>query len=160
MSDFAATWGLSRQRFEDEIAGLDSTQLNWRMFPDLPSIGEMALHVAGVEVSFISQLLGLELDAEALRLKSAATEGVVNTNPFPYTSDEVDPERVAWALNFARGLVEPVIREAAPDIRSKPIVSALGPVIDGEGAFARLSFHSAYHQGQAYQIKNAPGFPR
>lgn len=160
MSDFAATWGLSRQRFEDEIAGLDVAQLNWRLYPEMPSIGEMALHVAGVEVSFVSQLLGLDLDEKARRLKSASTEGVVNENPFPYAPDEIDPATVAWALDYARGLVEPVIREAAPAVRSKQIVSALGPVIDGEGAFARLSFHCAYHQGQAYLIKNAPGFPR
>lgn len=160
MSDFAATWALSRQRFEDEIAGLNAEQLNWRPYPEMSSIGEMALHVAGVEVFFISQLLDLGLDERAQRLRTASTEGTVNENPFPYAADEIDPSTVAWALDYARGLVEPVIREAAPSVRAKEIVSALGPIIDGEGAFARLSFHSAYHQGQAYLIKNAPGFPR
>lgn len=159
MSDFAASWSLCRKRFLDEIGSLSQPQLNWRMQPDTLTIGEMALHVAGVEVSFISQLQGLSLDESAARLVKAATEGVVNDNPFPYSPDEITPVAVAEAFDFAHGLVEPVITAPSDALRAKEIKSALGPMISGEGALARLGFHAGYHQGQAYLIKTAPGFP-
>ena len=72
MSDFAASWRLSRGRFLDAIKDLNTAQLNWRLHPDSLTLGEAALHVAGVEVSFMSQLLDLELDDFGKRLKAAA----------------------------------------------------------------------------------------
>lgn len=159
MSDFAASWSLSRKRLLDEIAGLSDRQLNWRLYPGALTIGEMAIHVAGVEVSFASQLAGTELDAEGAKLKCAATEGVVNDLPFPFSVGEITAASVAGSLEYSSNLLEPLITAAAPEIRQKEIKSALGPMISGEGAFARFGFHSAYHQGQAYQIKQAPGFP-
>ena len=47
-----------------------------------------------------------------------------------------------------------------PEQLETKIQSALGPIIDGRGALARLAFHPAYHHGQTYQLKSAPGFPR
>jgi len=119
----------------------------------------MALHVAGVEVSFASQLSGAALDTAGMRLKGAATDGVVNEKRFPFSDQEITPEVVKANLDFAKGMLEPLITPATADVREKTIVSALGPVITGEGAFARLAFHSAYHQGQAYLMREAPGFP-
>lgn len=119
----------------------------------------MAVHVAGVELSFASQLIGKGLSEEEARLKTAATDGVVNDKPFPFTAAELTPAAVAGQLARSKAVVEKVIEEARPDIRSREIVSALGPVITGEGAFARLAFHAAYHQGQAYLIRTSPGFP-
>ncbi len=159
MSDFAASWSLSRKRLLDEITPLSQEQLNWRLHPTSLSIGEMALHVAGVEVSFSSQLSGKSLDNEGLRLRSAATEGVVNDALFPFPPAEITPEFVAASLDYARAICEPIITAAEPDVRQRVIKSALGPMIDGEGAFARLGFHAGYHQGQAYLIKTSPGFP-
>lgn len=159
MSDFAASWALSRKRFLDEIAGLSKEQLNWRIYPNSLTIGEMALHVAGVEVSFGSQLSGAKLDGTGGRILLAATEGVVNDRPFPFHPNEISPESVAGALEYSRNLWEPLISAAAADIRQKEIKSALGPIITGEGAFARLGFHAGYHHGQAYLLKQAPGFP-
>lgn len=159
MSDYAAPWELSRKRFLDEIANLDREQLNWRLHPGVLSIGEMALHVAGVEVSFGTQLSGQALDERTLKLKRAATEGVVDDLPFPFSPDEITPESVADALREARAIWEPLISAATPEVRGSEIKSALGPMITGDGAFARLGFHSAYHQGQAYLVKTAPGFP-
>ena len=43
--------------------------------------------------------------------------------------------------------------------RAKEIISALGPVMDGVGAFARLSFHPGYHHGQIWMIKTSPAYP-
>lgn len=158
MSDFSETWRLVRGRFDDALSGLSQEQLNWRVQPGSLTLGEMALHVAGVEVSFISQLLGSPLDEMGERLKAAATDGVVNEKPFPFASSEITPELARRSLDRARGMVEPVI--SAPDaVREKQIVSALGPVIDGTGAFARLAYHPGYHQGQAHMVKTAPGFP-
>lgn len=159
MSDFAASWDLSRGRFNKELEGLSAQQLNWRLHPHALTIGEMALHVAGVEVSFLSQLLGADLEPLPGRLKAAATEGVVNDHPFPFAEEEITPELVAEALEIARAMVEPVIRNPSEALRAKQIVSALGPVIDGTGALARLAFHSGYHQGQVHLIRTAPGFP-
>jgi hypothetical protein len=159
MSDFAASWALSRKRFLDEITGLSQEQLNYRIHDQCLTIGEMALHVAGVEVSFGSQLSGQELSTDESRLKLAATEGVVNDQPFPFSADEITPEHVAASLEASRNIAEPLITSADAEVRERELKSALGPMITGEGAFARLGFHAAYHQGQAYLIKTSPGFP-
>lgn len=159
MSDFATGWKLSRQRFDEAVLDLNDEQLNWRLYPGALSIGEMAIHVAGVEISFITQLTEPSHSDIANRIKSAATDGVVNDKPFPYSPEEITPQFVASALNLARGFVDPILENAALVYREKELVSALGPVITGEGAFARLAFHPAYHQGQAYQIRMSPGFP-
>lgn len=159
MGDFEAAWRLSRSRFVDAITGLSQEQLNWRMHPSSLTLGESALHVAGVEVSFISQLLDLPLDARLTKLKLAATEGVVNDAPFPFQPEEITPEAIADALATSETMVEPVIQDPIEPVRQKLIKSALGPMIDGSGAMARLAFHAAYHQGQAHLIKTAPGFP-
>ena len=143
----------------EAVSGLNDEQLNWRMFPGSLTLGEMALHVAGVEVSFVSQLMRLSLDEPMQRLKLAATDGVVNDQPFPYPLEQVTAGFVAQALESARLLVEPAIENPNQEIRSRELVSALGPVITGEGAFARLAFHPAYHQGQAHLIRTSPDFP-
>ncbi len=159
MSDFALSWSLSRKRLVDEVEGLDQRQLNWQIHPNCLSIGQMALHVAGVEVSFCSQLSGATLDETGARLKLAATQGVVNDEPFPYSPEEITPELVRKSMAYAESVCGPMIEQASADVREREIKSALGPMISGEGAFARLGFHSGYHQGQAYLIKTAPGFP-
>ncbi|MBX3119217.1 MAG: DinB family protein [Fimbriimonadaceae bacterium] len=159
MSDFGETWRLVRGRFDDTVIGLTQEQLNWRLHDDALTIGEMAIHVAGVEVSFMSQLLGQTPEGELARVKSASTDGVVNDNPFPFSPDEITPDRISWALDEGRKLVEAHIENLAPDIRAVQITSALGPIIDGTGAFARMAYHPGYHQGQAHLTKTAPGFP-
>ncbi len=159
MSDFAAAWKLSRSRFDEAVIGLDQAQLNWRIHPGALTLGEAALHVAGVEISFIHQLLNETPTGLAYDLARAATEGVVNDLPFPFAESTINPDLVASALSLAASLVEPHIENPTDEMRARQIKSALGPIIDCTGALARLSFHSAYHQGQAYLIRNAPGFP-
>jgi hypothetical protein len=159
MSDFSETWELVRTRFVNEVSGLSHDQLAWKMYPHSLSIGEMALHVAGVEVSFTTQLLQEQPDELGARLKAAATDGVVNDLQFPFTKDELTPETIKHALRYAEAKLRPVIVEASDEIRAREIKSALGPMINGTGAFARLAYHPGYHQGQAYQVKAAPGFP-
>jgi hypothetical protein len=160
MSDFAVSWTLSRHRFVESLDGLDQAQLNWRMQPNCLTLAEMALHVAGVEVSFVSQLLDLELDERLQRIRASATDGVTNDKPFPFTAQELTPDFIEECLDLARHMAEPVVESTNTAIRTKEIVSALGPTITGEGAIARMAFHPAYHQGQAYLIRNAPSFPR
>lgn len=159
MSDFLAAYQLSRTRFESEVEGLSQEQLNWRLQPGTLTIGEAAMHVAGAEVNFISQLLGTNLDEYATRLKSAATQGIVDDLPVPFSPEEITPEAVSKALAFGRSMAEPVIAAPADEVRSTVIKSVLGPMIDGTGALARLCFHAGYHQGQVYLMKCAPGFP-
>lgn len=159
MSQFAISWKLSRGRFVDAIKDLNQEQLNWRLHPGALTLGESALHVAGVEVSFVSQLNDSPVDGLAARLKTAATEGVVNDNPFPFTSDEITPELVAKSLDLAELMARPLLENPSQAVMEKEIVSALGPVITGEGALARFAFHPGYHQGQAHLIRTAPGFP-
>gem|GEM_PF-4793166 len=48
---FAASYALCRGRFDQELADLTDAQMQWRMYPGSLSIGEMALHLAGVEIS-------------------------------------------------------------------------------------------------------------
>ncbi|MGV3618172.1 MAG: DinB family protein [Fimbriimonas sp.] len=158
MTDFAATWSLVRNRFIDAISGLTAEQLNWRLHPGTLTLGEMALHVAGVEISFCSQLLGETPEGVDARLKAAATDGSVNDKPFPFAVEEITPEFVSEALARALAKTEPLITNPDP-YRGNQIVSALGPTIDGTGAFARLAYHPGYHQGQVHIIKTAPGFP-
>ncbi len=159
MSDFAETWTLIRGRFDDAVLGLSHDQLNWRLQPGTLTLGEMALHVAGVEVSFVSQLLGDAVEGELDRVRRASTEGVINDLPFPFSTEEITPELVAWALATAGGMVHGPIHNLTPELRAVQIKSALGPMVDGTGAFARLAYHPGYHQGQAYIIKTAAGFP-
>ena len=146
-------------RFDDAVSGLSQEQLNWRLHPGTLSIGEAAIHVAGVEVSFISQLLGTPLDAHRQRVREASTEGVIDETPFPFSAAEITPELVAEALAFSRQMVEPVITNPGAEVLDKQIKSALGPMIDGRGAFARLAYHPGYHQGHVHIIRTAPGFP-
>jgi len=159
MSDFAETWTLIRGRFDAEVSGLSAAQLNWRLHPDSLTLGEMALHVAGVEISFTHQLTGAPLDAFTTKLKAAATDGSVNDKPFPFAVAEITPDAVQQALALGREVVTPLITNLTPELRARRLISALGPEIDGTGAFARLAYHPGYHQGQAYLIKTAPGFP-
>lgn len=159
MSDFAASWELSRKRFLDAVLDLNQAQLNWRMHPNSLTIGEMAMHVAGVEVYFVSQLLDLQLDEMSQKIAKSATEGVVNDQPFPFADVEISPDSVQHALSLAEGMVRPIILDPAESVRRKQITSALGPIIDGTGALARLAFHPGYHQGQAHLIRTAPDFP-
>ena len=159
MTDFGVSWTLSRQRFNDSLADLSHEQLNWKLSANTLSIGEMALHVAGVEVSFASQLTGLELNDEQTKLAKTATDGVVNDKPFPYELHEITAETIAQALAYSRTLVEPRLTAPTFDQLHKEIQSALGPIITGQGALARLAFHPAYHQGQVYLLRNADNFP-
>jgi len=158
--DFHASWTLSRSRFLAEYEGLTHEQLNWRIQPGTLTLAEAALHVAGVEVKFGSAMLSLEPEGELARILSAGTDGVVNDKPFPYSVEELTPEFVADALAQSKAVVEPVLLDPNTERREVTMISALGPVITGEGAMARLGFHSAYHQGQAYLIRHAPGFPQ
>ncbi len=159
MSDFAIAWTLSRQRFVDTISDLNAAQLNWKLHSEALSIAQMALHVAGVEVFFLSQLTGQALNADETKIKDSAVNGVVNEKPFPFTEAELTPQFVLASLEHSKGFVKPIIESPTPEILKKEIISALGPIITGEAGFARLAFHSAYHQGPAYLIRTAPGFP-
>lgn len=159
MSDFSQSWALSRQRFVDTISDLNDVQLNWRIHPNALSIAQMAVHVAGVEISFGTQLLGVTAEGEDARIKAAATDGVVNDKPFPYADGELTAGRVREILEKGRAVIGPIIAEPSRAILEKELVSALGPVITGQGAFARLGFHAGYHQGQAYLMRTAPNFP-
>lgn len=160
MTDFAHSWNLSRGRFVESLEGLNQEQLNWKLHPAALSIGEMAIHVAGVEIWFVAQCTGLELNEAQARLTKTATEGVVNDNPYPFSPEEITPELVISALNEAKALVEPHITNPSEEFLKKEIKSALGPIITGHGALTRYAFHPAYHHGQVYQIITAPGFPK
>lgn len=159
MSDFGETWRLIRKRFDDAVLDKSAEQLNWVLHSDALTLGEMAIHVAGVEVSFCSQLTDTPTEGELDRVRRAATDGSVNNLPFPFSRDEITPELVKWALDTAREMTAKVIDDTSPELRSKQIQSALGPIVDGTGALARLAYHPGYHQGQAYLIESAPGFP-
>lgn len=159
-SDFSVSWQLSRGRFDQEVLGLSEAQLRFRLYPGSLTIGEMALHVAGVEVWFICQMTGRPVPDDLVDVARCATEGVVNDHPFPFEPAQIDPATVADRLARAAAMVQEVIFDPTAEWLAAEIKSALGPIIDGRGALARLTFHPAYHQGQAYQIKNAPGFPR
>ena len=159
MSDFYEVWKLARQRFLDEISTLNDEQLRWRLHDKSLCIGEMAIHVAAVEISFTSQLLGIELSEGEQRLKLACTNGVINDSPFPYTEREITVKLVFESLETARQMLEPMISNPSPEVLAGELKSALGPIITGLGALTRLSFHPAYHFGQAYQMRTHPGFP-
>jgi len=159
VSDFGETWRLIRKRFDDAVLDKNDEQLNWRMHPNALTLGEMAIHVAGVELSFYSQLKDVSTEGDLDRVRRAATDGSVNDLPFPFSPDEITTERVKWALDTVRELTAQIIDDTTEELRSKQIKSALGPMVDGTGALARLAYHPGYHQGQAYLILSAPGFP-
>ncbi|MDX2066357.1 MAG: DUF664 domain-containing protein [Fimbriimonadaceae bacterium] len=160
MADFLATWALVRGRFDRELEGLTPAQLHFRLHPGALTLAEMAVHVAGVEVSFVTQLLRTPLSPELARLKAAATDGSVNDRPFPFAKEELTAEFITDALRTGAEMARSILEHPRDEIRAREIVSALGPVIDGTGAMARLAYHPGYHQGQAYLIKTSPEFPR
>ncbi|MBS1706843.1 MAG: DinB family protein [Armatimonadetes bacterium] len=160
MSDFSQTYELARKRFDDCVAEFSTPQLNYRLGPDTLTVGEMALHLSGVEIWFVSQLLGRELGAEEQQLASAATEGVVNDHPFPFSEAEITVDLVRTALAKGREMVMSIILSPTEEVLNREIKSALGPVITGAGALARFAFHPAYHHGQAYLIQHSTGFPK
>jgi len=158
MQDFIATRALSRGRLTDSTKEFSQAQLNFRLHENALTIGEMVIHVAGVEVSFASQLLGAELSPAEQKLKSAATDGAVNDLPFPYTESEITPEFVQECLTIADNWITKLY-DQGDAVRTKELQSALGPIITGEGAFVRLGFHPGYHHGQVYLIATSPNFP-
>ena len=66
MSDFSVTWDLVRGRFLGALEGLTDEQLNRRLHKNALSIGEMAIHVAGVEIYFAYQLTGTPIEGEVI----------------------------------------------------------------------------------------------
>jgi hypothetical protein len=158
MSDFSVTWDLVRGRFLGSLEGLSDAQLNWRLHPKSLTLGEAAIHVAGVEMFFASQLQEDSLYGLDARVAQASTQGVVNDLEFPFGDEEINGELVQQILDRAAAYLRPLMED--PDAwRSRSIVSALGPVIDGTGAFARLAYHPAYHHAQVYLISTSPNFP-
>ena len=159
MSDFLTTYELTRGRFDDLVLKLNADQLNFRQNPNTLTAGEMALHLAGVEIWFASQLLEVELNPEDQKLAKCATEGSVNDNPFPYLVSEITTDFVKESLAKGKLAAEKIFTSPDPGIRTKSLTSALGPVINGEGAMARYAAHPFYHQGQIYMICQSPNFP-
>jgi len=160
MTEYANSWAMSRQRFVDEIKGLNAEQLNWKIHPGALSIGEMALHVAGVEIYFIGSLTKRDFSDLENKIAACAKDSVVNDNPFPFSVHEITPESVITGMDHAKSIVEPVITNPSQEVREGTVVSVLGPTVSGDGVFTRLAFHSAYHQGQAYTYKTSPSFPK
>jgi hypothetical protein len=101
MTDFAISWNLCRGRFVDSVSGLTNEQLNYRLHSETLTIGEMALHVAGTELWFVSQLTKRENDAYEAKLIKAATDSVVNDLPFPYSREEVNEVAIIEAFDPA-----------------------------------------------------------
>lgn len=159
MSDFSTTWELTRGRFVDSYQGLNEAQLNFRLFPDTLTIGEMALHVFGVEASYAATVLGEDLTEFGEKLKEASYQGVVNDNPFPFSAEEITPQLLEQAERYSRPIVERAIVDPTDAVRNAKAKSVLGPDIDGNGVLARLSYHPGYHQAQVYMIRQSPNFP-
>ena len=159
VSDFLVAYQLSRGRFEAEVKDLNQAQLNWKIYPSALSIGQMAMHLAGVEIYFTYQLLGLKTGEFEQRLISSATDGVVNDMSFPFSPGDLTPELVDRGLRAGREFALQLLESTDPSVRLKEVKTVLGPMASGEGAMARITCHPFYHQGQAYQIKNSPGFP-
>ncbi|MBL8048059.1 MAG: hypothetical protein JNJ45_05200 [Chthonomonas sp.] len=159
MLDFEESYNISRGRFASSVEALNQAQLNFKLHDDALTIGQMAIHVAGVEVWFTAQCLGKELDEFEAKVARCATEGSVNDLPFPYPDAEITPELVLQALVMGEKAARELFAAEA-SIRDVQLTSALGPVITGTGAMARMAFHPGYHHGQAYLIMGAPGFPK
>ena len=156
LSDAYATWTLVRGRFDAELALVPDERLHARLFSGAMTPAEMAAHVAGVEVKFSSGVTGKALEGEDARIARAASDGVVNENPFPFAPEEMGRERLGEMLARGRAWAEPVLADPTPEIRAAQAVSVLGPVIDGTGVLARLAYHPAYHQAQLYLVRVAP----
>ena len=159
VSYFLTTYTLTRGRFDVSVSKLNQDQLNFRQNPNTLTAGEMALHVAGVEIWFASQLFETKLSEADQKIALCATEGAINDNPFPFSPEEITTEVVAAALAKGRTEAENLLKTDTPEILNKELKSALGPMINGEGAMARIAAHSFYHGGQIYMITCSPDFP-
>ncbi|MCH7944691.1 MAG: DUF664 domain-containing protein [Armatimonadetes bacterium] len=161
MNDFHATYGLVRGRLIDAVKDLNDEQLKWRLHPASPSISEMVLHVCGVEMSFACQLLGQDSESEFdKRIRACARDGIVNDSPFPFSENEQGVALMNRVLERGLEMVGPLIEEASDAVRETQIESALGPMIDGNGAFARIAYHPGYHTGQIWTYRYHPDFPQ
>ena len=161
MNDFHVTYDLVRGRLIDAVKDLNDEQLKWRLHPASPSICEMVLHVCGVEMSFAYQLLRAKPDDEFdKRITSCARDGIVNDNPYPFGEHEQGAELMNRILERSFAVVGPVIEQASDSVRATQIESALGPMIDGNGAFARIAYHPGYHTGQIWTYRFHPDFPQ
>jgi hypothetical protein len=159
MTDFHASWTLSRGRFVELLQPLSEAQLAWRMHPASLTIAEAAFHVAGVEAWFIQQLTDQTAPVSP-QIVLAATEGVVNDHEFPVPAHEMSKSQLMDALKATEEFVRPHMESPSPEFLQREIKSALGPMITGHGALARLAFHPGYHHGQAYLMLTSPDFPR
>lgn len=160
MVDFRAPYLLARGRFDEAVLALNAAQLNFRLVPNSLTIGESALHVVAAELGFLSGLLGQDLNEEESRIVRCLKDGVMNDAPFPFSADEITPELVRHVLGLTRDRVISTMAAPPDGFEERTVVSAFGPVINGEGAMARLAFHPAYHHGQAYLILSSPDFPK
>lgn len=158
VNGFVETWNLTRGRFSDSFAGWSHDQLHFRCFPDSMTAAEMALHVAGVEVRFSSDLLQIPLTESQKRLANCATDGSLNDNPFPFSKEEMTADFIRESLELSAEFAKKLF-EADPHVYEREIKSALGPMINGYGAMARIAFHSGYHGAQVYMTKCSPDFP-
>lgn len=152
MTDFLTTYRLTRQRFDDAIRAFPEEHLHRRIAPDTLTTAEMAMHVAGAEVYVLHGLLQKEPTEHERRLIGCAFNGVVNSDPFPFTEQEMTTDFLLATLESSRAYTESVLAAIDDDLRKRQIKSVLGPMIDGDGAFARLCSHPFYHQGQVYLI--------
>ncbi|MBN8689608.1 MAG: hypothetical protein J0L72_02320 [Armatimonadetes bacterium] len=152
MTDFLTTYRLTRQRFDDLVRSFPEQHFHHRIVAETLTMAEMAMHVAGVEIYVITSLLVRETNEWEKRMIGCAFNGVVNNNPFPFSESEMTRESMLNALDEARKLTESVMSSGDDSIRRREIKSVLGPMIDGDGAMARLCAHPFYHQGQGYLI--------
>lgn len=161
MNDFHTTYALVRGRMVDAVKDLNDEQLKWRLHTNSPSISEMVIHVCGVEMSFASQLLGVRPASEFDKRVTACTrDGIVNDSPFPFSEEEQGTELLNRVLDRGLEVAGPLVEEARDAARKKQIESALGPMIDGNGAFARIAYHPGYHTGQIWTYRYHPDFPK
>lgn len=161
VSDYLSPWRLGRDRFVASFEGLSESQLRFvaDYYPN--SIGQLAIHVAGSEVFMALNILQLEpRDDFERKVYHSVTDGMLNDKVFPFEAHEITRETIGQALRLGESLIEPLLQNPTPEHRKVRFGSPLGPEIDGDGAFARMTFHASYHQGQVYIIRNAPNFPK
>ena len=161
MNDFHTTYALVRGRMVEAVQDLNDGQLKWRLHSASPSICEMVIHVCGVEMSFANQLLERKPESEFdKRITASSRDGIVNDSPFPFSEDEQGAELMNRVLERGFEIAGPLIEEANGTVRNKEIESALGPMIDGNGALARIAYHPGYHTGQIWTYRYHPDFPQ
>ncbi|HRJ26036.1 MAG TPA: DinB family protein [Fimbriimonadaceae bacterium] len=156
MHGYGEIWHFTRTRLAGALEDLTPAQWEWRMHPEAHTIAEIVMHLAGAEHYWAIRLGSVDRDE---KLEAAVWDAFIREGKFPYGPDERTQPIAMAALERTGRDLAPIIENPTPEILHQAITSPYGDPIDGAEGLRRIAQHAAYHTGQIWMIRMAPGFP-